>query len=182
MRTSSVPTAALRGGDFTGLSQIYDPETTRIVGNTVVRDPIPNNRIPSSRFDPASAKIMAYYPDPNGGGLANNYGLAGPGKRQDDQGDLRIDNAVSDAVKLMGRYSMSRTVDTPSPSFLTEGNPTGYPSEGRQQNFAFSCLHTLRRFFDTSAFVNPPVLDAAGHRRPPSAVRFEVVLLSQPLK
>lgn len=144
VRTSSVPTAALRGGDFTGLSQIYDPDTTRVVGNTVVRDPIPNNRIPSSRFDPASAKIMAYYPDPNGGGLANNYVLAGPGKRQDDQGDLRIDHAVSDAVKLMGRYSMSRTVDTPSPTFPTEGNPTGYPSEGRQQNFAFSYLHTLR--------------------------------------
>ena len=145
VRTSSVPTAALKTGDFTGLPTIYDPDTTRVVGNSVLRDPLAGNRVPVSRFDPASAKIMAYYPEPNTGtGLANNYVLAGPGKRQDDQGDLRIDHAVSDSVKLMGRYSMSRTVDTPSPTFLTEGNPTGYPSEGRQQNFALSYLHTIR--------------------------------------
>src|SRR5262249_11751407 len=93
-RTSSVPTAALRGGDFTGLPTIYDPNTTRVEGNSVLRDPFPGNRIATARFDPAAVKVMAYYPDPNGPGLANNYTLAGPGKRQDDQGDLRIDHAV----------------------------------------------------------------------------------------
>ncbi len=144
VRTSSVPTAALRGGDFSGLNAIYDPDTTRVQGNAVLRDPMPGNRIPASRFDPAAAKVMAYYPDQNGTGLANNYVLAGPGKRQDDQGDLRIDHAASAAVRLMGRYSMSRTEDLPSPTFLTAGNPTNYPSEGRQQNFAFSYLHTIR--------------------------------------
>lgn len=144
VRTSSVPTAALRAGDFTGLATIYDPDTTRVQGNSVLRDPLPGNRIPGSRFDGAAAKVMAFYPDPNGPGLANNYVLAGPGRRQDDQGDLRIDHSVSDAVRLMGRYSMSRTIDTPSPTFLTPGNPTNYPSEGRQQNFAFSYIHTLR--------------------------------------
>lgn len=144
VRTSSVPTAALRGGDFSGLATIYDPDSTRVEGNSVIRMPFANNRIPTTRFDPAAAKVMEYYPQPNGPGLVNNYILAGPGSRQDDQGDVRIDHTVSDAVRIMGRYSMSRTLETPSPTFLTEGSPTNYPSEGRQQNFAFSYLHTLR--------------------------------------
>jgi hypothetical protein len=145
VRTSSVPTAQLRAGNFAGVGQIYDPATTRVEGNSVLRDPLPGNLIPGSRMDPAAVKVMAYYPDTNSGaGLANNYVLAGPGKRRDDQGDIRIDHNLSNAVRLMGRYSLSDTDDVPSPTFLTAGSPTNYPSEGRQQNAAFSYLHTIK--------------------------------------
>ncbi len=144
VRTSSVPTPQMRSGNLAGFNPIYDPATTRVEGNQVLRDPIPNNIIPAARFDPAAAKIMAFYPEPNGPGNANNYVLAGPGKRGDDQGDIRVDHNLTGAVRLMGRYSLSMTDDIPSPTFLTPGNPTNYPSEGRQQNAAFSYLHALR--------------------------------------
>jgi hypothetical protein len=144
VRSSAVPTPAMRAGDLRGFNPIYDPDSTRVVGNQVVRDPIPNNLIPQSRFDPAAAKVIAFYPEPNGPVLASNYVLAGPGKRRADQGDIRIDHNVSEAIRLMGRYSLNDTDDVPSPTFLTPGNPTNYPSEGRQQNAVLSYLHTLR--------------------------------------
>ncbi len=144
VRTSSVPTPQMRSGNLAGFNPIYDPASTRVEGNQVLRDPIPNNLIPASRLDPAAAKIMTFYPDPSGLGVANNYVLAGPGKRRDDQGDIRVDHNLTDAVRFMGRYSLNDTEDVPSPTFLTPGNPANYPSEGRQQNGAFSYIHTLR--------------------------------------
>ncbi|MEX2262560.1 MAG: TonB-dependent receptor [Bryobacteraceae bacterium] len=144
IRTSSVPTPQMRSGDLAGSNPVYDPNSTRVEGNQVLRDPIPNNVIPASRFDPAAAKVIAFYPEPNGSGIANNYVLAGPGTRRADQGDVRIDHTLTGSIKLMGRYSMNDTDDVPSPTYLTAGNPTNYPSEGRQQNAAFSYLHTIR--------------------------------------
>jgi hypothetical protein len=144
VRTSAVPTLAMRDGNLAGFNPIYDPATTAISGNQVLRTPFAGNQVPRARFDAAAAKIIPYYPEPNGTALASNFILAGPGRRQDDQGDVRIDHAVSDAVRLMGRYSMNRTQDVPSPTFPTEGSPANYPSEGRQQNAALSYIHTLR--------------------------------------
>jgi len=144
VRTSAVPTPEMRAGDLRGFNPIYDPNSTRVEGNQVLRDLIPNNSIPQSRFDPAAAKILPFYPAANGTVLARNYVLAGPGKRRDDQGDVRIDHNVSESIRLMSRYSMNDTDDAPSPTFLTPGNPTNYPSEARQQNAVISYLHTLR--------------------------------------
>ena len=144
VRTSVVPTLALRSGDLRGFNPVYDPDSTRVVGGQVLRDPIPDNLISSARFDPAAAKVLAFYPEPNGPGLARNYVLAGPGKRGADQGDLRIDHNAREAVKLMGRYSINPTDNVPSPTFPTPGNPSNYPSQGRQQNAVLSYLHTLR--------------------------------------
>jgi hypothetical protein len=144
VRVSAVPTPALRSGDLRGFNPVHDPDTTRVANNQVLRDPIPNNIIPVSRFDPASAKVMAFYPEPNGPGLARNYILAGPGTRRDDQGDVRIDHNQGDNIRLMGRYSLSDSISAPSPTFLTAGNPSNYPSQGRQQNAALSYIHTFR--------------------------------------
>jgi len=144
VRTSTVPTPAMRAGDLSGFNPIYDPDTTRVVNGQVVRDPIANNQIPAARFDPAAAKVLSFYPAPNGPGLANNYVLAGPGKSSNNSGDVRIDHNMSTAIKLMGRYSISPSNSAPSPTFDTPGNPSNYPSEGKQQNAAFSYMHTLR--------------------------------------
>src|SRR5262249_44695196 len=62
VNVSSVPTEALRNGDFRGLSAIYDPATTRVVNNQVIRDPFPNNMIPLNRLDPVAVKLLQAYP------------------------------------------------------------------------------------------------------------------------
>src|SRR3984957_2826004 len=49
---STVPTLAERQGNFQGVTNIYDPTTTKASGSTYTPPAIPNNTIPSSRFDP----------------------------------------------------------------------------------------------------------------------------------
>ena len=61
---TSIPPEALRKGDFSrwvdgagNLIPIYDPDTTRVVGNTVVRDQFPGNIIPANRISPVAATL-----------------------------------------------------------------------------------------------------------------------------
>ena len=65
----SVPTAAERGGDFsqaltTTPVTIFDP---------LAGSPFPNNVIPTSRFDSASAGLLQYFPNPTYAGIVQNY-------------------------------------------------------------------------------------------------------------
>ena len=64
---SSVPTAAMRTGDFSSVlatNIIYDP-----LNNT----PFPNNVIPQSRLSPSALSLLSLYPSPTGVGLVKNY-------------------------------------------------------------------------------------------------------------
>ena len=82
-RTSSVPTPAMRSGDFSqGFNPIYDPDTTRRdAAGRLIRDQFQGNSIPRARWDAAAAKALEFYPLPNGPGLANNYTLSGPDRK-----------------------------------------------------------------------------------------------------
>jgi len=69
---STVPTAAMRAGDFSGLVDaqgrlitIYDPVTGRDVNGVWTRDPFPGNRIPAGRISPTARAFLNYFPDPN---------------------------------------------------------------------------------------------------------------------
>ena len=78
---ATVPTAAERNGDFSGLFalgnpadyQLYDPATTRLVNGKYVRDPIPNNIIPADRINPIARKLVEYWPLPNLNSVTNNF-------------------------------------------------------------------------------------------------------------
>src|SRR5215471_4074260 len=56
---------AWRTGVFSGFHPILDPNTTVIQGDQIIRQPFPNNQIPSSRWDPAAVKLIALMPNPN---------------------------------------------------------------------------------------------------------------------
>ena len=57
----SVPTAAIRSGDFSAYrTVIYDPLTGNPDGTG--RQPFAGNKIPASRIDPIAQKIQSYYP------------------------------------------------------------------------------------------------------------------------
>ncbi len=103
----SVPTAAMKAGNFQGATAggIFDPLTTTPSGNNYARQPFPGNITPASRFDPIAAQIVALYPAPQTGALANNY-VASPIKESTtDRGDVRIDHQISQNQTLFGRYS-----------------------------------------------------------------------------
>jgi hypothetical protein len=82
--TITVPTLAMRSGDFTGLAPIYNPSTAAFATGTdgktyINRTQFANNKI--TTIDPVAAKILAYYPLPNQPGTtsattgitSNNY-------------------------------------------------------------------------------------------------------------
>ncbi|MEO8596947.1 MAG: TonB-dependent receptor [Candidatus Solibacter sp.] len=83
----TVPTAAVRAGDFSGMNPIYDP-TSQVVNPTtgvVTRQAFPNNKIPAAMLDPVAKNIQAYYPTPNLAGqvingiATQNYNYLAPG-------------------------------------------------------------------------------------------------------
>jgi hypothetical protein len=112
--TITSPTAAQRAGDFSGLKSgstlitIYDPATTRPnpdVPGKFIRDPFPNNTIPTARFNTVGANILKYYPAPtNPSALAANLFLQSPTPIDKDTQTVRIDYNISATRRLAGRY------------------------------------------------------------------------------
>ncbi len=105
------PTAAERNGDFSqsngGTVAIYDPSTTTVdASGNINRTPFPNNVIPSTRIDPVAAKIVSYYPNPNGSfqNGAYNYNVSASNENQIGQGLVRIDQNIGDNDKFFARY------------------------------------------------------------------------------
>src|SRR3954465_10603747 len=86
---STVPTPAMKNGDFSGLVDasgrlitIYDPATGRDVNGVWTRDPFPGNIIPKDRINPIARNILSYFPAPNvhtpgDESTANNYFFSG---------------------------------------------------------------------------------------------------------
>jgi hypothetical protein len=106
---STVPTQAMRNGDFSELNRtIFDPQTGQ---------PFPGNVIPSQRFDPVAAQIFSQlYPAPNTAGtrqsngqIINNYLLNPIKTRHDDQFDTKVDDNLSAANRFFVRYSFQKT-------------------------------------------------------------------------
>lgn len=126
----TIPTQAMVNGDFSQLltntqlgtdatgraiyqGQIFDPASTKTVNGALVRDPFPGNKIPTSRFDPAAAKIMKLFPAPNtsyqtsGGPPLNDYFIVTPVAQNIDQGDGRVDWRATDKDSVFGSMSWS---------------------------------------------------------------------------
>lgn len=115
LTNNQIGTDALGRAIYQG--QIFDPASTRTVNGQLVRDPFPNNQIPSNRFDPASAKIMSLFPAPNtafpGSGLPqNDYFIVTPVSQSINQGDGRVDYHVSDKDTVFGSLSWSEKNQT----------------------------------------------------------------------
>ena len=77
-RFGTVPTAAMRNGDFSASpTPIYDPATGNAANGTG-RTPFAGNIIPRDRFDPIVQKLIADLPLPNiPGRLTDNYFATG---------------------------------------------------------------------------------------------------------
>jgi hypothetical protein len=105
---ATVPTARMRAGDFSELSTaIYDPTTSP-------RTPFPGNQIPSARLDPIAGRVLALYPLPTGGGLANNYTGVRDRTQTAKTTDVRVDQIINGENRLFARYSYN-TVNTFTP-------------------------------------------------------------------
>jgi hypothetical protein len=160
----TIPTQAMVHGDFSSLlgpaigtdalgapirqGQLYDPATQRTVNGQLYRDPFPNNMIPSGRFDPAAAKILALYPATNqpipvGTFPQNDYFVSTPGLQNTDQGDTRVDFRLDDRDSIFGSLSWSnlnKHNGPPLPGAL-DGSPFNAVTEedlGRNAQFSWT--------------------------------------------
>jgi hypothetical protein len=144
--TSTLPTAAMRNGDFSGLGTIYDPSTTTPSGSSFTRTAFLNNLIPLNRMDTPATRLIALYPQPTSAGLSNNF-VWSPVREQDtDQVDTRMDQQIGNRGTLFGRYSFGDT-NTITPAFIPGkgqggGNFSG-PNKLRAQGLALGYTHTL---------------------------------------
>jgi hypothetical protein len=104
--TFTVPTLAMRRGDFSEASQaIYDPLT---MGADGIRQPFAGKQIPAARINAAGAKIVSFYPEPTKPGVANNYFSQSGGRPSNNNYSVRIDHRLSDRHNLFGRVSWNR--------------------------------------------------------------------------
>jgi hypothetical protein len=113
--TPTVPTAAMKKGDFSQMLaigptyQLYNPFTRVKEGSRFRAQPFTGNVIPSNLINPVAAKILTYYPDPLQAGLSdgsNNYlrsDLLETAKY--NSYTIRIDHSLSSRHKIFGRTS-----------------------------------------------------------------------------
>ena len=99
---ATVPTEAMRNGDFRGTAIApRDPTTGQ---------PFADRVIPSDRIDPAARAVLDFfYPLPNQGTMANGYGVYQqfvPQTRDRQRGDIRVDYepTTNDSVFARGSF------------------------------------------------------------------------------
>ena len=126
---NTIPTAAMRLGDFSALSvPIYDPLTYNSATNT--RTPFPGNMIPSTRFDSVSKQLMTFFPAPQNTNLTQNYIYISPNDEDLGRYNVRGDYQLSPKDQIAVTYN-SQTVFIPTQPVLP---PPAFGGDSRQQN------------------------------------------------
>lgn len=130
--SATPPSAAMRAGDFSGAARRpIDPQT---------RQPFPNDRIPSDRFDPVALQVLErYVPLPNASG--GRWSALVPQPSNGDQYLGRIDHALSPSHMLNLRYFRDSTE-----LFFQSGNVSPYAPNRRAltvSNWALQDQHTF---------------------------------------
>jgi len=131
--TTTVPTDAMRRGDFSQLLkvgsnyQIYDPLTAVTEGSRIRRQPFANNLIPEARFNPIAKAYLQFYPLPNQPGRPDgqdNY-LANSVRSNDFNTELgRLDFNLSDRHKFFYNFRHNERLENRNNRFnnLATGN------------------------------------------------------------
>ena len=114
--TTTLPTMAMRQGDFSGLVDaagrrytLYDPMTTDA---SWLRQPFPNNQIPAGRQSPTSKYLFGITPAPTLAEvnplIAANYFAPGGARQLEHTETARIDHQLSSRDQVFGRYTFGK--------------------------------------------------------------------------
>lgn len=165
-QTFSVPTAAVRAGDFTGLPVIFDP-----AGAGGQRVPFADNRIPAPRLDPAAAELLKRVRQPNLPGIAQNLRAVEMQRINANQYSVRLDHQFSSQDTAYVRASLfdARQFDPFGSGVLQESLLPGF---GRSLsthalNGAASWAHVFRPDLFGEARIG--FLTAVGGQQSPNA-------------
>jgi hypothetical protein len=109
----TVPTAALRNGDFSGVAtKIYNPATG--IADGTGRQQFPQNKLPG--IDSAAAQVLALIPLPNLPGETNNYFKSATQSLNRHDFDGKVDWVRTSKHTLFAKYSAMKSVFTGKPS------------------------------------------------------------------
>ncbi|HZI62059.1 MAG TPA: carboxypeptidase regulatory-like domain-containing protein [Pyrinomonadaceae bacterium] len=182
-----VPTAAEINGDFTNTPfrrRIFNPYSTRLVGNAFVRDefrcdasgvPLPVDaqkrqnqalgapcfKIPQALiFAPMQNFFRTYSPTPNlSGDPTNNFAQIRPSTNNSNSFQVRIDHRFSDSDNVFFRYTQQNvTVFNP----LGNEGSTGGSGKGRNYGGAWTHTFSPNLMFDIRAgYAGRPGVDSS---------------------
>jgi hypothetical protein len=138
--TNSVPTAAIMGGNFTGIQTIYDP-TTQTIAHDSAGNPYPvrqsfaseygnGNVIPSGLFDTLAKNVQQFYPTPSshiGGGQFLPGSVGSEGELQNNFYSSQL--APNPIRRYFGRLDYDITpTNRITMSDTQSDNPARYPN------------------------------------------------------
>ena len=103
-KTFTVPTEAMRRGDFGGLPPIYNPLSTISTGQ---RTSFENNRIPENLLDPVAQTFLAKVPLPNRPGTTQNLVAAEKEITDMDQFNVRLDHRFHNEIMCLAASAFS---------------------------------------------------------------------------
>jgi len=173
-QTSTVPTVAERGGDFTDRfnpasppatggsinpcdgttiypGEIFDPATQRTVNGVQCRTAFPGNVVPAARFSAVANNVLQYIPTPTTSALANNFFFPSTIPLKNTTYTVRIDGSVGTRSKIFASYS------TRDNNRTSGGNPLlPYPEDPNTWSQDFE-THLSR--FGWDFVVKPTVLN-----------------------
>ncbi|GAC1625976.1 MAG: hypothetical protein NVS9B13_21900 [Candidatus Acidiferrum sp.] len=168
--TSTVPTAAMRTGDFSASSVIdyTTPIGTDCLGHPTFQNEIfdarqaqqtcgvafqydslgmPLNIIPSNKLDPLALALTKLYPLPNINGNGFNF-VSNPVRSENRTNfDIRVDQKFSDKDYAFFRFSYENQPSLLPGPFATGGDGGGFFSgveDNAYRSFAVSWTHTIR--------------------------------------
>ena len=130
-RFGTVPTAAMRSGDFSASpTPIYDPLTGAADGSG--RTAFAGNIIPSNRLDPTVQKLLAGLPMPTNGALADNYFASAPFTFTRHKVDAKVNVNPTSKLTFSGRLGwINHKFDSP-PMFGDLGGLPVSEASGKQ--------------------------------------------------
>lgn len=135
-KTATVPTPQERQGDFSGLQ---DPSTGNMLINFATGEPFPGNRIPTAAFNPASQRVLSFFPL---GNVSPSLFRATEVLHNDsDQGGFKIDATPREQDQLSLRYA---TVSGSSlnPLSIRGADVPGFPTGDELRSHSATLSHT----------------------------------------
>ena len=131
----TVPTLAMRNGDFTGAGEIFNPYTSGPGGRVPFQCDNTGNAltpnvggdqpagvacsvIPQALINPITQKMINFYPDPVNNSLSNNYTNVPVRKLDEGSFDVRLDHNFSAKDSAFARFSYDQ-----ANSFIPGGSP-----------------------------------------------------------
>ena len=151
--TLSVPTLAMRNGDFSAFntaamlaaktaSLIYDPVTGTAAGANKTQ--FAGNMIPTARIAPAAKTLLQSLPLPNfgaAGASVNNYFGSAVNSFERQSGDIKITYVPTSKTSFFGRYSLSPSQINDPQTFGP--NPGGGTFDGGQAGAATGLIQNV---------------------------------------